>query len=394
VSRYIDGFSKSQVRNRRGDFVDNPLFSDLTCQPGTAACAAARDPSLFYLTGIVGVPWQDLAVDPTDLQKGYKTPAQMRNTGTWANVVGDPLNPAGPVPPSDPHMVESIKPRAGLPGPESGPNADPIHGHEWDPTLDAAQPNADLQYACVFDLAPTRICTEAADCDCFGSQSDLTLVHRPLCQNAQGAYTNEQVRAKAYPGTRILQVLQGLGDQGVATSICPAQTTEPTGEDYGYRPALGAILNQVRKSLRDQCMPQALAMDANGRTACSIIEVFNNPTCSCDTEPGRRTAPDALITPEMRSKGSCLCEIKQLSGVALGACKASLNPPTNLGDGWCYVDPAQDSGASCDVVHACPMENKRQIQFINTNSEPRPDATAFLRCDAPPLTTTPPPVCP
>jgi hypothetical protein len=293
-------------------------------------------------------------------------------------------------------MVESIKPRDGLPGPESGPNADPIHGHEWDPTLDAAQPNADLQYACVFDLAPTRICTEAADCDCFGSQSDLTLVHRPLCQNAQGAYTNEQVRAKAYPGTRILQVLQGLGDQGVATSLCPAQTTQPNNDDYGYRPAVGATLNQLRKSLKDQCMPQALAMDAQGQTGCSIIEVFNpvGYSCQCDDEPGRRTAPDALITPEMRSKGSCLCEIKQLGGTALGACKASLNPPTNLGDGWCYVDPAQDSGASCDVVHACPIENKRQIQFINTNSEPRPDATAFLRCDAPPLTTTPPPVCP
>ena len=118
--------------------------------------------------------------------------------------------------------------------------------------------------------------------------------------------------------------------------------------------------------------------------------MFNDPTrCNCDNEPGRRTPPDALITPEMRTKGSCLCEIAQLSGVGLDACKASLNPPANVGNGWCYVDPAQDSSASCDVVGSCPIENKRRIKFINTNSEPRPGASAFLRCDAQPIPPQP-----
>jgi hypothetical protein len=133
-------------------------------------------------------------------------------------------------------------------------------------------------------------------------------------------------------------------------------------------------------------MPQVLAVDANGQTACSIIEVFNDPSsCNCNNEPGRRIAPDALITAEMRSKGSCLCEILQLSGPASNVCKSNLDPPANAGHGWCYVDPRQDSGASCDVVRTCPGDEKRVIQFINTNSLPRPGATTFLRCDAQPL---------
>jgi hypothetical protein len=368
--------------------VDNPLFADLTCQGGPCT---TRDPRLFYLTGIVGVPWQDLAVDRADLgHAGYKTAAQLRDDGIWADIVGDPLNPAGPVPPRDPHMIESITPRPGLPGPESGPRADPVHGHEWDPTRDTMQPKADLQYACIFDLAPTRTCTEGQDCDCFGAQSDLALVHKPLCQNAQGDYTNEQTRAKAYPGTRILQVLQGLGDQGTATSICPAQLSDPSGEDYGYIPAISAILHQLRKPLRGPCMQDVLPM-SDGRVACSVIEVHNDPACLCNNEPGRTAATSDLITPEMRSKGSCFCEILQLKDAALDVCKTS--PVLTDPNGWCYVDPAQDSEASCDVVRFCPADQKRKIRFNNTNSEPRPGATTFLRCDTPPLTTTPPVAC-
>jgi hypothetical protein len=384
VDRYIDAFSKALVPNRRGELVDNPLFS---CASGVGC--KKRDRSLVFVTGIVGVPWQDLAVDRADLgHAGYKTAPQLRDDGIWADIVGDPLNPAGPVPPRDSHMIESITPRPGLPGPESGPRADPVHGHEWDPTRDSTQPNADLQYACIFDLAPAKKCTGPEDCDCFGTQSELDLVHKPLCQNAQGDYTNEQTRGKAYPGTRILQVLQGLGDQGTATSICPVQLSDPSGGDYGFTPAVVAIVGRLRRTLLGSCMTDGLAMNANGQTACSIIEVHNDPACSCNIEPGRIAAPPELITPEMRSKGSCFCEILQLKDAALGVCKTTLS--SDDGNGWCYVDPAQDSGASCDVVSSCPAEQKRMIHFINTNSEPRAGATTFLRCDTPPLDSTTP----
>jgi hypothetical protein len=388
VHRYVDGFTKPLVPNRRGEMVKNPLFSDLTC-PAGVPCTSPRDNSLVFVTGIVGVPWQDIAVDPNDLSQGFKTAKQIGDDGIWGDIVGDPLNPVGPVPPRDVHMVESIKPRPTLPGPGSAPQADPKHGHEWDPSRDMAQPNADLQYACIFDLVPPRTCTAAADCDCFGP--NIADVQNPLCQNPQGAYTTTQVRAKAYPSPRILQVLQGLGDQAIVGSICPAQTIDRNREDFGYSPAIRAVMRRLRQPLRHQCLPVALPVDtASGQIPCAIIEVFNTALCSCDSEPGRRTAPNALLTDDMRVQGNCYCEIRQTSGSTQNTCRTNLNPPANSGDGWCYADPAQLSDVNCNIVLGCAPDQQRKIHFMNTNSEPRPGAIAYLRCDAQPIAPLPP----
>jgi hypothetical protein len=60
----------------------------------------------------------------------------------------------------------------------------------------------------------------------------------PLCQDAAtGTFSNVQVRAKAYPGLRELEVLKGLGDQGIVGSICPANSRNTTAADYGARPS-------------------------------------------------------------------------------------------------------------------------------------------------------------
>ncbi|MET0593075.1 MAG: hypothetical protein ABW133_10270, partial [Polyangiaceae bacterium] len=69
VQRYIDGFTQTRISNRRGEIVANPLFADLTCNPGVS-CTQQRDPSFVLVTGIVGVPWQDIAVNPSDLSAG------------------------------------------------------------------------------------------------------------------------------------------------------------------------------------------------------------------------------------------------------------------------------------------------------------------------------------
>jgi hypothetical protein len=129
VQRYIDGFGKLQVPNRKGEMVNNPLFSDLACPTGMG-CSPPRDKNLVWVTGLVGVPWQDIAVDPRDLTQGYKTAKQLGADNVWATIVGDPLNPNGPPAPSDPHMIESITPRTGLPGPEAPSMPIPSMGHE------------------------------------------------------------------------------------------------------------------------------------------------------------------------------------------------------------------------------------------------------------------------
>jgi hypothetical protein len=393
VQRYIDGFTKSQITDRKGAMVANPLFSDLTCSGGSG-CAAARDKSLVFVAGIVGVPWQDIAINPTDLNQGYKTAKQLADDDVWSAIVGDPANASGPVAPSDPHMVESIKPRNGIAGPGSGPTADIKNGHEWDPSKDPSQPNADLQYACVFDLVPSKMCTEAADCDCFASDpATLAATANPLCQNPQGAYTKEQLRAKAYPGTRILQVLRGIdAAQAIVASICPANVRDKTQDSYGYSPAIRALVGRLRNALRGRCLPRTLAVETDpasptvGNVPCVVVEAFKDPKCACKDEPGRNFATGDIVTDDMKAGGNtCFCEILQLQGNAQHECKTNLNPPGNVGNGWCYVDPQQGSDgnfdmAQCAVVRSCPATEKRLIKFINTNSEPRPGATAFIMC--------------
>src|SRR6185436_7415236 len=100
--------------------------------------------------------------------------------------------------------------------PASQHAANPINGNEWTiPKRD------DLQYACIFPLVKvdangnvspdTRECAmPIVPCDCEDKMND-----NPLCENnaASGAPT-DQIRAKAYPGLRELQVVKGLGPQG------------------------------------------------------------------------------------------------------------------------------------------------------------------------------------
>jgi hypothetical protein len=385
VQRYVNGFRNNMVPDRLGIPAKNPLYSDLTaqCRMSNVGCAGERDKSLVFVTGIVGVPWQDIAVDPVDLTKGYLTATQIADMNVWAKILGDP-QASPPIPPSDAHMLESITPRAGLPPPNSGASADPIVGHEWDTSMASPMPNADLQYACIFPLNPPKTCTDQIDCDCFVPPGgNPAAAQNPLCQSA-GGYSNVQVRAKAYPGTRQLQVLQGLGEQAVVASICPSNVTNTNAFDFGYRPAIAALVSRMRNALRGRCLPRQLEVQADGSVACNIIEAFNPPAggiCNCADLPGRVSADPTMITAEIRAQGSCFCEIVQLDGQDRAACETNVSPPGNVGSGWCYVDPAQTGNAAeCAIVASCPATDRRLIRFVNPSSQPRPDSIAFLSC--------------
>jgi hypothetical protein len=106
----------------------------------------------------------------------------------------------------------------------------------------------DLQYACVFELPAPKDCsvtTTACDCvDQSGGQDN------PLCRAPDGTFGSTQYRAKAYPTPRVLSVLQGLGARAVVGSICAPELTDPTSAAYGYRPAVRALLEAMRPSLR------------------------------------------------------------------------------------------------------------------------------------------------
>lgn len=248
VERYTSGLSLSDVTDRFGNVVPNPLFT------------GGRDASMVYLTGIVGVPWQDIArrdaTGQPDIASGLDgegnpiggvmSPQELAANGVWDLILGDP---ATYTPPTDPLMVESINPRSGTnpvtgdaaAPPGAGYLANPVNGHE----TTIAQRD-DLQYACIFPLPQPRDCSVAGpvSCDCNDPGND-----NPLCQSPDGSFGTTQYFAKAYPGRRHLSVLESLGNQGVVGSICPVQLTDGNQPGFGYQPTFATLVSAAAKSI-------------------------------------------------------------------------------------------------------------------------------------------------
>ncbi len=237
VERYVDALTQTHF----DDGTVSPLFCRQPTANGTDCAVPMRSASQVVLAGIVGVPWQDIAVDPTDLAKGYRPTSEI----DWDLVLGEPM---ANVEPSDPLMVESVSPRTGvhpatgqaLASPGSGvPHA--VNGAEWDNPA-----RNDLQYACIFPLPTPLDCSlpeNAFGCDCNTSPEN------PLCWNGSG-YGKMQYYGKAYPGRRHLSVLQGLGSQGVVASICAPNLVNTSAADYGYGPALDALTKRIAQNLK------------------------------------------------------------------------------------------------------------------------------------------------
>ncbi len=414
TDRYQKALTQAQIQNRAGELVPNPIFSDLV--PGDEN-AAIRDTGLVFLAGIVGVPWQDIArrdaagqpdlVAGLDADQnpvgGFMNADELRNNGVWDVILGDP---ASYVAPADPHMIESIDERTGTNpvtgtpmAPSSAPNGtDPINGHEWGITK-----RNDLQYACIFPLPPgaERNCAGGVpSCDCNDPAADL---NNPLCEPPNpGEPATMQVRAKAYPGLRTLQVLKGVGAQGIVGSVCPAQLDQPGEPTYGYRPAIGAIIDRLKTVIGGQCLPRTLTPDEDGRVSCLILEARNSQNaCDCGL-PGRTPVAEehepakakVLADPIATALGwDCVCEIVQIpnSNDAVpdeqerDACLNSLAEPvlTSGGqevDGWCYVDATTSPPlGNPDIVAKCPDNEKRLIRFVG-KGEALPGATLFITC--------------
>jgi hypothetical protein len=206
---------------------------------------------LIFLAGIVGVPWQDIASEPSlDTNTPtlrYYSAETIAQLGIWDQILGQPAA-SPPVPPSDPFMVESVAPREGInprtgiaiSPPVPGPGGNLINGHEY-----RIEGYSDLQYACIFPLATNRDCANAQPgqgCDCKVSNE---VFDRPLCNDTTQEY------AKAYPGTRQLQVLRDYGANSIVASICPKNPNcaNPADINCGYNPALAALIERLKVAL-------------------------------------------------------------------------------------------------------------------------------------------------
>lgn len=383
TSRYVAGLTQRDIEDRHGEIHPNPL---LVSDEGLF-----RGNDRVFLAGIVGVPWQLIARDPNDLTKGFKNKAERDDSGVWDVILGDPAENRAP---TDPHMIESIHPRAGLPGPTSGPAADSFNGHEYQPSTNLAT-NAigDLQYACTFELPDPIQCDEGfGNCDCKPGHSS----NNPLCQEADGSYGNVQHRAKAYPGRRQLSVLRDLGSQGIVGSICPAQLGAPAARDYGYLPAIGAIVERLKQELSGPCLSRSFTPNSDNQVACIVLEAQALPdagACNCDYAAGRsevnsshqQAVVEAMEKPSSQAAGlNCFCEIEQLRDGPLDVCQNSVDEEPrfdgDLVNGWCYIDATTDRIiGNVDLVDHCEPTERRAIRFVN-EGEPVNDAHVFITC--------------
>jgi len=408
TQRYVNALtSQSLVLESDGKtVVTNPLYDT------QGSGKAPRDPSLVFLAGIIGVPWQDIAdaaslASPTQLT--YLNATQLANQGRWAQLLGD-ATASPPVPPSDPFMIEQITPRSGTnpnvpvniaPATSMNPTESAINGHEQN-----VPDNSDLQYACTFKLATPKMCKPGdSACDCSatmtGDTAAITAFNSPLCQPpGGGAPGTTQYFAKAYPGARELTVLRDFKDNAIVASICPKVTTSANpGSDpnYGYNPAVGAIIDRLKEALKGKCLPRAIQTDpATGLVECQVIEAQKAGMCDC-TKPGRSPAP-AGIAPAVFNQlaasgtcgnnpgqtpcndtGFCMCTINQeVPGPDLDNCQ---NDSATGTAGYCYIDSTIKPNSP--ALKNCPDNQKRLLRFVDAadgTKTPAQGAIAFIAC--------------
>jgi len=270
------------------------------------------------------------------------------------------------------------------------PNANSINGH------DRSIPDKnDLQYACIFPLLPgtARDCAAACalenGCDCIDPGND-----DPLCDVEPDKGTpTRQARGKAYPGLRQLGVLKGLEDQGIVGSVCPAQLGDAGRDDYGYRPAIGAIVDKLKQTLATQCLPRTLTPDDRGQVSCLIIEARDpGGECICDpadarlpVQPGHEPALDLPQRDAATSGRTCFCEVPQLEGEALEVCRNEPGVGLQAGgqpvDGWCYIDATTipPTGNPDLIGPSCSPAERRQIRFVG-EGKARGGAAHYITC--------------
>ncbi|MBL9028800.1 MAG: hypothetical protein JNL21_41790 [Myxococcales bacterium] len=383
TKRYVNALTQTRIDPTRADLavsgseggVQNPLlFGERD------GVKISRPPGFVYLAGIVGVPWQAIAkkndAGQPDLSLGFQTVEELEKAQLFEKLAGKPDENVAP---SDPFMQETSAKRTATSDVlgVSPASANDINGGDRAFEVD------DLQYACVFPLlAPQpggRDCTTCDDPSCDD----------PLCEGTT------QVAAKAYPGTRELAVIRGLGDQGIPASICPEQLTDTAAPNYGYAPAVRSIIDKLKENFKGKCLPRELKPSPeDGSVQCLVVEARSTAegACSCDQASGRLAISPTLENGDANptynavelAKGNsfdpgwnCFCEIAQLVREEGESCQQDLQTE-NL-NGWCYVDPVTVKGSNPKLVEDCDVSERRKIRFVGA-AEPLSGATAFITC--------------
>ena len=399
LSRYKVGLTEGKVPDRNGEYpagaksyqgkaaCTNPLFAaslpdgrdtspEALCNLPPNDPNKARGPgsNMVIYAHIGGVPYQ-LLVDPAT-----NSPKATLVDTDWDKILGhDPDNYdfTG----IDPHMIESVNPRAGLSAPSSADNADPVNGREWDTSV-LGNGGSDLQYACTFTLPSPKDCTSAATkqgCDC--PTEATTASHGQIPPLCDATTPTLQRKAKTYPTIRELALVKAMGTQGIAASLCPIHTTDDATKSdplFGYRPAVASIVDAIKGRITNQCLPHELLPNEDDKTvSCLILETepTPGPESACDAIPGRKQPIDDVLVRFRSSQKAAaapgepdpsqfpVCEVAQLSGPDLvnGTCRHASRA------GWCYVTGA--AAGKCD-----------QSILFSPSGNPQSNAKLTLQC--------------
>lgn len=426
VERYIDGLSSAKIINSQtGDSVKNPLLWGVD---GTRA----RRENLIYFAGITGVPWQDLADEASlndEKTLSYLSAIELGKASVslpdssefftrWDLVLGKPGRSAlstscqeesssecglAPIAPLDPFMIESFAPRSGT-HPLTGesitraPAHNSINGHEQkqlENPMNGEVINEDLQYSCTFPLeryGATKECDPLdLGCDC----ADAPLRERSLCEAEPGeSGSTTQHFGKAYPATRILEVLKGFGRNSIPASICP-KVHDESEDAFGYNPAVAAIIERLAASLIGQCLPRQLTTGEDGLVECLVVEARHREAGALDCSAAGRELIDskklASVKTELVKSGWCtaaecdaasFCALEQLTEARPAEREACLTSPIgseeSLTPGYCYIDAEQELGDT-SLVANCPANQKQLLRFVGKET-PAPSTTTFVAC--------------
>jgi hypothetical protein len=188
-------------------------------------------------------------------------------------------------------------------------------------------------------------------------------------------------------------VLRDYGDNSIVASICPKNTTDPTAADFGYRPAIAAIVDRLGERLTEKCLPRKLEVqevEGGMQASCLIVEADEKGT-GCDPEQARsEVSPEMASNVRQRLLNTHLCsDLKQdcldyqlcaIEPLAPGTAEhqSCLSGGASSGDGWCYIAPEQGLG-DVSQVEKCPETKKRKIRFAGA-SNPKKGSVTFFAC--------------
>lgn len=217
--------------------------------------------------------------------------------------------------------------------------------------------------------------------------------NRPLCQAPDGSYGTTQYFAKAYPPSRVLEVLSGLSSSAFLGSICPKllDPGETASSAYGYNAMLNGLLRDVAANTGIVCLWSDMPLADDGRIRCRLIE-RGPPGMSC-AAPGRSAAEAADVRALEASLddgsfpedfGASYCEIDQLGGAPRDpasdafACANDLALPSDLA-GFCYISLGAGLGNPA-LLEQCPSDWQRRFRLA-PGTRIRSGARVFSVCD-------------